>query len=182
MMDDVAPQTDQTTDALPAEVAGWIGQVVVREDGPIQVDIGAMENFAVAVEDANPLYWDEEAAEPLTGGRIAPPAMLSAWTRPHTWSPNQDTPALRPLELHFRLKESLNLPRAVVVDSETEFHAPARPGDRVRSEQVLDEVGPVYENKLGCGRKWTISIHYRREDGVLLGIDRLKFFAYGGDA
>lgn len=91
-------------------------------------------------------------------------------------------PVSRALELHFRLKEALGLPKAVVTRSETELHAPIRPGDRVIAQQRLDAVSPVAENRLGQGRYWTISVLYRRAcDDVLLGIETLGFFGYGRD-
>lgn len=157
----------------------WIGQVVVVEDADIAVERVLIENFCTAVEDGNPLYWDADCAAAAVGTIIAPPAMLSAWTRPHEWSPTGGTMARRPLELHFRLKDTLGLPKAVVVDSEVCYYEPVRPGDRVRAEQVLDEVGPLQENRLGHGRKWTISIFYYRAERVMLGHERLCFFAYG---
>ena len=77
------------------------------------------------------------------------------------------------------LKDRLGLPKAVVIGSDTVFHEPVRPGDRVRAEQLLEDVGAVTENRLGRGRRWTIVIRYSRQDGVLLGVEQLRFFAYG---
>lgn len=161
--------------ALPDKVISWLGRVVIIDDGGIMVDPSAIENFCVAVEDGNPRYWNDHGAD----ARIAPPAMLSSWVRPHRWHPS-GPPAFRPLELHFLLKEALQLPKAVVIGSETCFYEPVRVGDRVHAEQILDAVGPLEERRLGHGRQWTISVHYRNQDDVLLGIEQLEFFAYGG--
>ncbi len=168
---------------IPHEVASWIGRVTVASVPVAVVEEGAIEAFAAALEDANPLYWNPEAAAAIADGIIAPPAMLSAWTRPNRWSPGGE-PQLRPLELHFRVKDGLGLPNAVVVGSTTEYHAPARPGDRIHTEQMLDSVGSIVENKLGKGRFWEISIFYRRSDSVLLAVETLRFFGYvpGGAA
>lgn len=165
--------------ALPQEVEAWLGQVVVTEKNGVAAELGAFRLFSAAVEDGNPLYRNSAEADALTGGPICPPALLSAWNRPDPWEPG-GAPASRALELHFRLKEALGLPKAVVTRSETEIHAPIRPGDRVIAEQRLDEVSPVAENRLGRGRYWTISVLYRRAcDGELLGIETLGFFGYG---
>ena len=166
--------------ALPSQIAAWLGKVAVVEAEGITAERGLIEAFAVAVEDANPLFWDDARAAEIAGGVIAPPAMLSTWTRPHGWSP-AGPPKQRPLELHFRLKELFALPKAVVIETEAAWHEPVRPGDRVRAEQILDQVGPLVENRLGRGRKWTIGIRYARMDGVLLGVETLRFFAYGGE-
>ena len=168
----------EPADDLPAEVAAWLGQVVVVVDeGSLAIERGVIENFCVAVEDANPLYWDEGQATTIADGLVAPPALLSSWTRSHRWTP-AGAPPLRPLELHFLLKEKLGLPRAVVIGSETCYHAPARIGDRVRAEQVLDAVGAWRDSRLGRGRRWAISVHYRNQYGALLGSEQLRFFAY----
>lgn len=167
--------------ALPQEVEAWLGQVVVREKNGAVAEAGAFRLFCAAVEDGNPLYRESPEADALTGGPICPPALLSAWNRPDPWEAG-GTPVSRALELHFRLKEALGLPKAVVTRSETELHAPIRPGDRVISEQRLDAVSPVSENRLGRGRYWTISVLYRRAaDDALLGIETLGFFGYGGE-
>jgi hypothetical protein len=77
------------------------------------------------------------------------------------------------------MKERLGLPKAVVVLAEAELHEPLRPGDRVVAEQVLDSVEPPTENRLGPGRYWSISVHYRRaRDGVLPGIEMFRFYGY----
>lgn len=167
--------------ALPQEVEAWLGHVVVTETSGAAAEVGAFRLFCAAVEDANPLYRDSDEAHDVAGGPICPPALLSAWSRPDPWEPD-GMPVSRALELHFRLKEALGLPKAVVTRSETELHAPIRPGDRVIAQQRLDAVSPVAENRLGQGRYWTISVLYRRAcDDVLLGIETLGFFGYGRD-
>lgn len=167
---------------IPPEVAAWIGQVVVIERDGVMVEPGAMALFATAVEDGNPLYRDTPEAAALTGGPISPPALLSAWNRPDPWAPG-GAPVSRALELHFKLKDALGLPKGIVTRAETELHAPIRPGDRVYAEQRLDAVGPMTSNGLGPGRYWTISILYRRQrDGALLGIETLGFYGYGAAA
>lgn len=143
------------------------------------VDPASISLFAAAVEDGNPLYRDTPEAAVLTDGPIAPPAMLSTWNRPDPWTPGGGR-AIRALELHFRVKEALALPKAVVTCTETELHTPIRPGDRILAEQRLDAIGPKTSNKLGQGRYWTISVLYRRiADHVLLGIETMDFYGYG---
>ena len=163
--------------ALPQQVRDWIGTTVFAEDDVGPVEPGMIAAFAAAAEDANLIYWDEAEAGRTTGGRIAPPASLSTWSRPLSWSP--DGARRNPLALHFALKERLGLPKAIVSDTEIEFHAPVRVGDRVRSEQILESVSEPVDSRLGPGRAWVIAIRYSRPDGTCLGIERLHFFAYG---
>lgn len=162
-------------DTLPPEVAGWIGRVVVRDQGQVAADAGTFRLFAAAVEDANPRYRETEG-----GNAVAPPALASAWTRPDPWTPGGSGEEAKALALHFMLKDALALPRGIVTGGETELHAPVRPGDRIDAEQRLDHVGPIRTNRLGTGRNWTISTLYRRAaDGALVAIETLSFFGFG---
>ena len=154
---------------VPESVAALIGvEAYVEISDP--VEIGGIRAFAAAIEDPNPLYWSDEA--------IAPPALLSAWNRPLPWSPNGTAPT-RALELHFQIKELLQLPRGVVASAETELHAPIKAGARVKSAQKLLSVEPAATTKLGYGRYWTIQVVYRcAETDALFGIETLRFFCY----
>lgn len=162
----------------PEVVKGWVGRPVVIEQAEVSVERGAWENFCAAVEDGNPLYWDEGVAADISGGLIAPPALVASWTRPHPWSPRYGQKKSRPLELHFMLKDALQLPLGIVRDTELVFLEPLREGDRVVGEQYLREVSEEITTHLGTGRNWMIEVIYRREDGVEVGIERIRFFGY----
>lgn len=155
---------------LPQQIQDWLGKVVVVDDAEVAVEQGLIENFCSAVEDGNPLYWEEG---------ISPPGMLSAYNRPHPWTPSRgDKPVNRPLELHFRVKDLLQLPRGVVTEQVYEFGVPLRIGDRVRAEQSLREVSELKTNKLGTGRNWTIDVTYRNQRGDVAGVESVSFFGY----
>ena len=105
--------------------------------------------------------------------------MLSAYNRPHPWTPARgDKPNNRPLELHFRVKDLLQLPRGVVVELSFEFGVPVRVGDRLRAEQSLREVSDIKTNKLGTGRNWVIDVTYKNQRGEIAGVETLNFFGY----
>ena len=80
------------------------------------------------------------ARSPAAGSRRR--AMLSAWFRPHHWAPERSG-ASQPLQVHFDLKQALDLPEAVMTDNTIVFHEPVRPGDRLRTWQVLRSVSPA---------------------------------------
>ena len=163
---------------LPEVVQGWLGQPVVAVEHVITVERGLWMNFCAAVGDGNPLYWDHAVARHHTGAVIAPPAMLPSWAVEHDWYPGKTGQGLRTLELHFMVKEAIGLPHGIVTEVEFEYHEPVKAGDSVRAEQVLKEVGKERMTRLGPGRNWTIEVVYRRQDGVLLGIQTLRFLAY----
>ena len=163
---------------LPLDIAAMVGKVAMVMAPAVTADCAQMTAFLSSVEDGNPLFWDDGVADELAGETIAPPAMLSTFMRPGRWLPDGQTP-LRAMELHYQLKERLGLELAIVGDSEVAMFDPVRPGDRVVTEIVLDEIGPEITNRLGTGRKWTLLLRYLREsDDALLGTEDIRFFSY----
>lgn len=158
-------------DDLPEIVGSWLGKVVVTVEHSITVERELWLNFCAAVGDGNPLYWDTEQP-------TAPPAMLASWAVAHDWYPGKPGTGVRPLELHFMLKDAFDLPHGIVTEVEFEFHEPVRAGDRVSAEQWLREVGKERTTRLGPGRNWTIEVVYRRADRTLLGSQRMTFLSY----
>ena len=169
--------SERTTSELPDEVTGWIGKVQYEEEGEFPVERGYVWTSCASVENGNPLFWDDEVAEAVTGGPIAPPTMLSVWFRPHHWAPGRAEQAL-PLQVHFDLKDRLDLPEAVMTDNTIVFHEPVRPGDRLRTSQILRSVSEGKTTKLGTGRFWVIDVEYRNQDGALVGVESYTGFGY----
>jgi acyl dehydratase len=165
---------------LPPQVASWIGTRRYEEETEFEVERGYVFNTCAAVENGNPLFWDEKVARELTGGWIAPPTMLSAWFRPHYWAPGREEPH-QPLQVHFDLKRELELPEAVMTDNEIVFGEPVRPGDRLRTWQVLRSVSELKQTKLGKGRFWVIEVEYVNQRGEFVGRESYTGFGYRRD-
>ena len=163
--------------SLPADVAELIGKVQYEETGEFPVERGYIWTAVSSVENGNPLFWDDAVADELTGGPIAPPSMLSTWFRPHHWAPRRTKQAL-PLQVHFDLKERLDLPEAVMSDNSLTFYDPVRPGDVVSTRQVLRSVSEEKTTKLGSGRFWEIDVEYRNQHGDLVGVESWTGFGY----
>jgi acyl dehydratase len=162
---------------VPAEVTSWIDKKRYEQVGEFDVERGYVFTTCASVENGNPLFWDEKAAQDLTDGWIAPPTMLSAWFRPHYWAPNR-TEQAQPLQVHFDLKEKLDLPEAVMTDNTIVFGEPVRPGDRLKTWQVLRSVSDVKETKLGKGRFWVIDVEYENQRGESVGRESYTGFGY----
>ena len=96
--------------------------------------------------------------------------MVSVWFRPHHWAPGPLDPGL-PLQIHFDLKEGLGLPEAVMSDNTIVFHEPVRPGDRLRTRQILRSVSDEKTTKLGTGRFWVIDVEYHNQRGDLVAVE-----------
>ena len=160
-----------------ADIEGRIGVRCYEEEGEFPVERGYVWTSCASVENGNPLYWDDEVAEAVTGGPIAPPTMISVWFRPHHWAPGRTTQAL-PLQVHFDLKEGLGLPEAIMSENTIVFHEPVRPGDRLTTCQVLRSVSAPKTTKLGTGRFWVIDVEYRNQHGDLVGVESYTGFGY----
>lgn len=162
---------------VPDDVAHLVGVPQYETVGEFPVEQGYIWTTCASVENGNPLFWDEEVAAEITGGTIAPPTMVSVWFRPHHWAPGRAEQAL-PLQVHFDLKERLRLPEAVMSDNTIVFHEPVRPGDRLRTEQVLRSVSDEKTTKLGTGRFWVIDVEYRNQRGELVAVESYTGFGY----
>jgi len=165
------------SETLPQEVQSWIGQTRYEEESDFDVERGYIATSCASVENGNPLFWDDAVADELTGGPIAPPTLLSAWFRPHHWAPGRTVEA-QPLQVHFDLKDALDLPEAVMTDNTIVFGEPARPGDRIRSCQILRSVSEPKTTKLGAGRFWEIEVEYRNQKGEIVGQEFYTGFGY----
>ena len=162
---------------LSAEVRSWIGKTLIEETSEFDVERGYVFTSCASVENGNPLFWDDDVAESITQGPIAPPTMLSVWFRPHHWAPGRTEPQL-PLAVHFRLKEVLELPEAIITDNEITFGVPVRPGDRLCIRQTLRSISEEKTNRLGTGRYWVIDVETRNQREEWVGTETYNCFGY----
>lgn len=162
---------------LPTEVESWIGQKRYALEAEFDVERGYILTSCSSVENGNPIFWDEKVANELTDGFIAPPSMISCWFRPHHWAPNREVQAL-PLQVHFDLKETFGLPEAVMSDNTVTFGEPVRPGDRLRTWQVLRSVSGEKQTKLGIGRFWDIDVEYQNQREEWVGTESYTGYGY----
>ncbi len=128
---------------LPEEMAGFIGKSI----GTVacEVEKGSIKRFADAVEETNPLYWDEEhAAKSKYGSIIAPPGFFG-W--PVKLPPGQTfqrpTDITDPPEATEGMRNALaKAGYANVLDGgiEYEFFLPVRAGDSLTARSTIKEV------------------------------------------
>lgn len=160
-------------------VQEWIGAQIEAGPGDVEVERGYVLHWCESVENANPLYWDPEVAEELTDGWIAPPTMLSVWMRPLLFNPGRhQEDVIRPLELHFRLKDAFGLPEGIVTANEIEFREPVRVGDVISTRQTVRDITETKTNRLGTGRGWTLDVTYTNQRGDVVGVETYEMFAY----
>ena len=172
--------TDATATDLPPEVTSVLGRYQYETPGEFPVEQGYIFTSCSSVENGNPLYWDPEVADELTDGPIAPPTMISVWFRPHHWAPGRTEQAL-PLQVHFDMKALFDLPEAVMTDNTIVFHDPVRPGDVLKTRQILQSVSGPKTTKLGTGRFWVIDVEYLNQRDELVGVETYTGFGYRRD-
>ncbi len=159
------------------EVQAWVGARLDAGFGEIVAEQGYVLHWNEATENANPIFWDADLCREVAGEVVAPATMLSVWMRPLMFRPGR-TEFVRPLELHFRLKDALELPRGIVASNEIVFGDPVVLGDRVRTVQTVRSISPVKEIRLGTGRFWTIDVTCTNQDDALVGTESYDFFCY----
>ena len=60
------------------EAQAWIDRERHEVVGEFDVERGYCWTSCASVQNGNPIYWDEQLAEQITGGPIAPLTLLSA--------------------------------------------------------------------------------------------------------
>lgn len=119
------------------EIRAWIG----RETPPWTTQVTALDvkRFAVATDDPNPLYYDEELAKQSRhGGLIAPPLFYMApLTDPVPES--ELRPDGLPYEGRFPIPPT-SLPRLMDGGTEIEFFVPIRVGDTLTARSKIVDI------------------------------------------
>lgn len=131
--------------------------------------------ICAAVENRNPAYWDDQALG------WCPATMLPAWGRPELWEPAQHVP-IKALQAHFDLKDMLGFPASMAVSYTMSHFLPVRIGDRLRTQQVLQNVSGIKTTKVGRGRFWTIEMQYLDDASELVGVETYEFFGFEKDS
>lgn len=162
---------------LPDRVAAMIGEPMYPETATFPAERSYGYDTLAATMNGNPLFWDADVADELTGGPVLPPTTLSLWMRPHYWEPGASGEQVA-LKVHFDLKEIFGLPEAVMTDNTIEFHEPVRPGDVISNRQVLRSVSGPKTTKLGSGRFWVIDVEFHNDRGDLVGVESYTGFGY----
>ncbi len=162
---------------LPAHVQNMIGKTLEEDHSQFPVEQSYVWTACSSVEDGNPIYWDAQAAQEITNGPTAPPAMISVWTRPHHWIPGQTEQHL-PLRVHFTLKKELDLPEAIITKNGVIFGEPVRLGDRIHNKQTLRSISEPKANKLGTGRYWVIDVDFYNQRDEWIGSEWYNCFGY----
>ncbi len=166
--------TEDVNAQLQQRIAPFLGQPGPRRWSPRPLETSAIWNFCEAVEDANPVYWDDEIAEASRfGRRIAPPQGLMAFSMGSWWLPEflavraaqeQEAVGPGPSMRAGEVVRDFGFVTATNVTRDEEYLSPYGPGDgRIGSSDTLVDVSPVKQTKVGRGVFITTSIDYVAE-------------------
>lgn len=143
--------------------------------GPDPVNTPMIRHWAETMGDTNPVYLDDDAAR-ATGrsGAVAPAQMLQVWTM-RTYADKMSGADPSPVwtALIATLDEA-GFTSVVATDSDQEFFAELRPGDRVSTTEVVESVSAEKQTGLGAGHFVTTLKTYRNGDGEIVGTQRWR--------
>lgn len=130
---------------LPEEITKYVGKVEVTI---FEVEKGAIRRYADAVDDPNPLYWDEEYARKSGYGSLIAPPGFFGW--PAKWMRGSPFPVFS----EAMLKLITDLRKAgytKIIDGaiDYEFFCPVRAGDCLSASVVIEDIA---ERKDGDGK------------------------------
>lgn len=133
-----------------------------------KVEEGAIQRYARAVGDANPIYSDVEYAARSSFGRLKAPPSFVGW------------PVTSSFDM-FQLVEKLitaGAPRGNLDGGvEYEFHGPIGAGDLLEAEIKIDNI-EGRETKMGPTMLTTVKITYTNQRGELVLTARNQFLSF----
>lgn len=123
---------------LPEKVTRFLNQTELRMT--FYVEKGAIEKYVDAVDDPNPLYWNEEyARKSKYGSVIAPPGFLGWPSIMKMKTENQPLPLAIGGKLAQALAE-IGYGRVVNGTMAFEFFQPVYSGEALNSEAVIESI------------------------------------------
>jgi acyl dehydratase len=124
------------------------------------------------VEDANPLYFDEEYARSTwLKEPFAPPAMLFTWGMQPVWPESQHESAISRLHLP-------GCTATLAVNATQEYFLPLRYGDRLSITNQIASIGAEKTTRLGSGHFVTTLDTFRNQRGGIVGTHSFTLFMY----
>lgn len=175
------------------ELRELVGKGGTPVTGPDQVCKQMIRHWCEAMEDANPLYSDEDfARKSRYGNIISPPAMVQAWSFEPVWPDGQEkryrypdkshrTEQTDPAGVAFDKLSEAGFSATVDVDTTLEFAKPLYPGDTVTVQTKLVNLTPEKKTRLGSGHFMTYSFTYTNQKEEPVCYQTLTIFKFKPD-
>jgi acyl dehydratase len=144
------------------DALSMVGVRTERRCAGTAVSAARIQHFAATVRDTNPAYWDEDFAQRVWGGLVAPPALLTGLLMPPPWVPSGERPVA---SIAIRIP----LPGTAIINAanDTEYQAPIVEGDRLSVVEDVVSLSPEKRTRFGVGHFIeTLETYYRDETPV----------------
>jgi acyl dehydratase len=160
-------------------------QALVGKEGPSVIGVDKVckqmiRHWSEAMENANPMYTDEEyARKSKYGSIIAPPMMVLAFAQFPLWPDGQDMlyrhpeklhgkKTLAPYEVAMQKLDEVGFTGMFVVGCAQEFIQPLFPGDQVIKTSKLLSVTEEKKTSAGNGHFLSVLFSYSNQKGELI--------------
>lgn len=149
-------------------------EVIARRKGQDPVNQAMIRHWVEAMEDENPIYTDEEAAQ-ATGrpGIVAPATMAQAWTMRGLKSHRAGAGGGVMSELIAVLDEG-GYTSVMATDSDFEFLRELVPGDHIDADEVVESISEEKSTGAGLGRFVTTVRTYRDQNDEVIAIQNWR--------
>jgi len=156
-----------------------IGKETAPQPLPEAVNIAMARHWCEMVEDANPIYFDEEyARNSWLEETFAPPTMLFTWKMAPVWPEREVESPLSGLEL-------AGCTLTLAVNAVQEYEQPLRYGDTLTVTSAISTISDEKTTRLGTGHFVTTTDTFRNQRGEVVGTHSFTLFRYkpaGGEA
>ena len=147
---------------LPQEITkliGKTGETVIRE-----VEKGAIKKYADAVNDFNPLYWDEKYARNLKYSSVVAPPGFFGW--PVKWANGMPVRSALMEELMINMNRA-GYPRGLDAGIEYDFFHSVFADDNLTA---VSKIADIYEREAKAGKMIlsVIETSYTNQNSVLV--------------
>jgi len=149
-----------------------IGKETAPVSAPEAVNVPMARHWCEMVEDANPIYFDEEYANSTwLEGIFAPPAMLYTWRMAPVWPERHVESALSGLDLE-------GCDATLAVNAVQEYERPLRYGDTLTVTSKISAISDEKTTRLGTGHFITTTDTFRDQKGEVVGTHSFTLFRY----
>jgi acyl dehydratase len=165
------PEADPVRQRLEPYVGKPMGPPSVAPD---PVNLPMIRHWVDALDDRNPIYLDEDAANHTRfHGLVAPPAMLQVWGMPRPKIEGIAERGGAPTEMRsenpITVLDQAGYVGTLATNSELEFVRYLRPGDQLTLSNEVESISNRKTTALGQGYFVTWVTTYRTTDGEVVG-------------
>lgn len=142
------------------------------------VNEAMIRHWCQVMGDDNPAYTDADwAASSSRGERIAPPAMMYAWTQEGYKVASVGRPHDMQVEM-VKYFDEHGFSGSLGTNVDQEFFAEAKIGDAIYEDAIIEEITPQKSTSRGVGYFFTTLAKFTNQDGVLIGTQRFRVFKF----